>query len=70
MELRTGLFASLYNAMEESNPIYAHHIYEACDYRRMNLKDGHFDAGQLAFNMLYAKLFLWRDKNKGRHRIL
>ena len=56
MGLRTGLFASLYNSMEESNSIFAESLYESCDYRRLGLTTGHFD-GELAFSMAHTKLF-------------
>ena len=56
MDLRTGLFASIYNSAEDTDPIFAQTLYEACDYRRLNLLDGHFD-GQLAFKLTHAHLF-------------
>ena len=56
MELRTGLFASIYNSAEESDPIFAQYIYESCDYRRLGLMEGHFD-GELAFKMAHTHLF-------------
>ena len=34
MGLRTGLFASLYNSMEDDNSIFAASLYESCDYQR------------------------------------
>ena len=56
MNLRTGLFVSLYNCMESSDSIFADQLYESCDYRRLGVNTGHFD-GELAFKMAHAKLF-------------
>ena len=56
MQLSTGLFASLYISAKETNPLFAKLLYEACDYRRLDITDGSFD-GALAFKMAHTRLF-------------
>ena len=56
MDLRTGLFASLYVSVKQTNSIFAQHLLELCDYNRHCCPGGYFD-GSLAYSMMHTKLF-------------
>ena len=56
MGQRTAVFSSLFNACEESAPMFARELREACDYARVGIEGGYFD-GALAYRKVYAKLF-------------
>ena len=57
MSERTAIFSAIYEAAEESAPMFARELRESCDYARLDESlAGYFD-GSLAYSMSYSKLF-------------
>lgn len=56
MEGRTEIFSAFHMCAEETAPMFARELREACDYARYAVSGGYFD-GTLAFRMAYQKLF-------------
>ena len=57
MSERTAVFSALYESAEESAPMFARELKEACDYSRLDGSlAGYFD-GSLAYSLTYSKLF-------------
>ena len=57
MNERTAVFSAIYESAEESAPMFARELREACDYATLDESlAGSFD-GSLAYSLAYAKLF-------------
>ena len=56
MAERSAVFSAIYESCEETAPMFARELREACDYALDGVEGGHFD-GTLAWRMAYNKLF-------------